>query len=103
MAQVNSKRMYSGADMRLSGVQLNKIEPCNVVLFTAAIEGKESIDISKEFLDVKPESQNLFKEIFRWDQKLNVVNFRADSKNQIGIFDKLADRYGGMRLDYEID
>ena len=49
------------------------------------------------------ESQNLFKEIFRWDQKLNVVNFRADSKNQIGIFDKLVDRYGGMRLDYEMD
>jgi len=39
MAQVNSKRMYSGADMRLKGVQLNKIEPCNVVLFTAVIEG----------------------------------------------------------------
>jgi len=103
MAQVNSKRMYSGADMRLSGIQLNKIEPGNVVLFTAAIEGKESIDISKEFLDAKPESQNLFKEIFRWDQKLNVVNFRADSKNQTGIFDRLVDRYGGMRLDYEMD
>ena len=80
MVQVNSKRMYSGADMRLYGVQLNKIEPCNVLLFTAAIEGQECFR-SEEFLDVKPESQNLFKEIFRWDQKLNVVNFRADGKS----------------------
>lgn len=35
MTQVNQKRLLSGADMRFFGIQLNKIEPCNVVLFTA--------------------------------------------------------------------
>ena len=35
MAQINGKRMYSGADMRFQGLQLSKMENCQVVLFTA--------------------------------------------------------------------
>ena len=51
MAQVNSKRMYSGADMRFFGNLLNKIEPCNVILFT-----QSRIENTESFWDLKPES-----------------------------------------------
>ena len=51
MAQVNSKRMYSGADMRFFGNLLNKIEPCNVILFT-----QSQIENTESFLDLKPEN-----------------------------------------------
>lgn len=99
MSEVNGKRMYTGADMRLYGVQLNKIEPCNIILFTTAVDKKGALR-PEEFLNMKPDNQNLFKEIFRWDQKLNIVNFRADGKNRFGIFDEIVERYGGSKLDY---
>jgi hypothetical protein len=32
---INQKRLYSGADSRINGININKIEPCNIILFTA--------------------------------------------------------------------
>jgi hypothetical protein len=32
---INQKRLYSGADSRINGINTNKIEPCNIILFTA--------------------------------------------------------------------
>ena len=92
MAQINSKRMFSEADMRLFGNQLNKIEPCSTILFTAS-----KFNQSTQFIDLKPESQNFYQEIFRWDQKLNIISFRerqADLK-------VVSERNGGIFYEYE--
>jgi hypothetical protein len=35
LAIINQKRLFSGADSRINGINLNKIEPCNIILFTA--------------------------------------------------------------------
>lgn len=81
--------------MRFFGTSLNKIEPCNVILFT-----QSQISGAEKFLDLKPESQNFFKEVFRLDQKLNVINFRKDnaelkklSERNAGIFYQFSDGF----------
>jgi hypothetical protein len=86
MGQINSKRMYTGADIRFFGISLNRIEPCNIIVFT-----QSKLEEMESFINVKPESQNFYKEIFRFDQKLNVVNFREENKE----FRILAERNGG--------
>jgi len=35
MEIINKKRVYTGADSRINGIHINKIEPCNIILFTA--------------------------------------------------------------------
>ena len=54
--------MCTGGDIRFFGISLNKIEPCNVIVFT-----KSKIDGVENFINLKPESQNFYKEIFRFD------------------------------------
>ena len=78
---MNSKRMFSGADMKFFGIQLNKIEPSNVILFTALGPSFFGNNELGSFLDLKADSHNFFKEVFRFDQKLNVINFRDVNPN----------------------
>lgn len=54
MAQINGKRMYTGADMRFFGIQLNKIEPCNVILFTALPPTYFEEESFNDFVGCKP-------------------------------------------------
>lgn len=67
MSYINAKRMFSGADMRFQGLQINKMEPCNVVLFTALGPSFFTADHLNLFLNQKPETHYFFQEVFRQD------------------------------------
>lgn len=44
------------------------------------------------FINMRPDSQNFFKEFLRWDQKLHVVNFGGELTN----LRKLVERHAGQ-------
>ena len=87
--------MQNPADMRYFGCQLSEIEPCNVIVFT--VDKNFSNDSLNQFLNQKPDNQNLFKETFRWDQKLNLVNFSKSSES----LTKLVERYQGQQFEWD--
>ena len=74
MVQLNSKRIYSGSDLRHNGVLVCDIEPMHVILFTAC--GDVTLENLAQFTNLKAESKNFYREVFRWDQKLHVVGFQ---------------------------
>ena len=64
---LNCKRFLSGADNRLHGIQLNKVETCNLVLFTAS--PRMSSTCINQFKKVRPDNgPEFFDEAFKWDQ-----------------------------------
>lgn len=63
---LNGKRFLTGADCRFYGIQLSKIEPACVILFTAS--PRMSNSCLDQFFKVKQNSSyELFDESFRWD------------------------------------
>jgi hypothetical protein len=75
---LNGKRFLTGADNRLYGTQLSKIEPASIILFTAS--PRMSNSCLEHFKKLKPDSE-LFDEAFRWDQSLHACIFRDTVKN----------------------
>lgn len=103
MNALNQKRVLSGADNRVPGLHINKVEPGHVLLFTAQnlSQSFRERDL-KDFLDAKSsDSSQLFAEVLRWDQKLSVVDFSYDSpKSASNHLAKLVQRYKGHYFAY---
>eukprot|EP00347_Sterkiella_histriomuscorum_P015237 403357791 len=76
MRVVNSNRFLYGSDNRIYGIQTTRVEPTNVIVFTANPKFKNI----EEFLK-QSSGKYMFDEIFQWDQKLHIINFR-EVKNQ---------------------
>jgi hypothetical protein len=68
MKLVNSSRFLLGSANRLNGIQLTRIEPCNIILFTASPKFKRA---PQRFT----QGGNMYQELFHWDQKLHVLDF----------------------------
>lgn len=67
MLQVlNCKRFLSGADNRLHGIQLSKVEAANLILFTAG--PRMSSKCLDQFRKVRTDGGlELYDEAFKWD------------------------------------
>lgn len=78
---LNSKRFLQGADNRLQGIQLSRIDPCNILLFTAC--PKMSSSCIDQFMKASERSgpPDLYEEAFRWDQHLHTFCFRESLRN----------------------
>lgn len=81
LAILNSKRFLSGADNRLQGIQLSRIDPCNILLFTAS--PKMSSSCINQFMNASERggAPDIFEEAFRWDQHLHTFCFRESLRN----------------------
>jgi hypothetical protein len=79
-------------------LQVNEVEPCLLILFTAQ-NGPNvfSTDNLDNFLNLKPEQKNFFKEAFRWDQKLHVIGFQGEMEH----LKKLVSRQRGQYFNYQ--
>ena len=76
MSALNAKRFATGADNRLKGIQLQKIESTLVFLFTSSPKmSASSLDQFKE-ADLRNNGSDVFNEAFRWDQNLHTFCFR---------------------------
>lgn len=76
LSALNAKRFATGADNRLKGIQLQKIETTLVFLFTSS--PKMSSTCLEQFTKVefRDRGSDLFNEAFRWDQSLHTFCFR---------------------------
>jgi hypothetical protein len=63
---LNCKRFITGADNRLHGIQLSKIEPCNLIMFTASPRMSHSC-LNQFRRGRADQGSDLFDEAFRWD------------------------------------
>ena len=82
LSVLNSKRFISGADNRLQGIQLSRIDPCNILLFTAS--PKMSSSCINQFMKASERFgavPDIFEEAFRWDQHLHTFCFRESLRN----------------------
>lgn len=89
---LNSKRFVHGADNRLQGIQLSRIDPCNILLFTASpkmssacidqfMKASERQPAHKNARNFNTNTPDFFEEAFRWDQHLHTLCFRESLRN----------------------
>ena len=57
----------------MNGIQISRVEPCHVILLTASPK-------LRNFESLTNQRRSMYDELFQWDQKLHVVNFR-ENKN----------------------
>lgn len=68
---MNAKRFINGADNRMYGIQPCRMETTHFIVFTA----KPKINTIEEFKKQKPAKDNFYEEVFRFDQKVHIINF----------------------------
>lgn len=76
MKIVNSTRLITGDSNRIQGIELAKNDPHDIIFFTAG--GNSSYKKSQLFESLMKQSGSYYDEVFEWNQKLHVINFRGE-------------------------
>jgi len=67
MKALNSCRFLYGSANRLNGIQLSRVEPCNVLLFTAGAQLPQGAFQRFTSNSYQLVPGNMYEEVFHWD------------------------------------